>query len=101
MLENVLVRPSTKNQYKIYWRKFENFCRREGRVVFPLDVKVVADFMVSLASTTRSKASASMAKATIRYFHGLHFPGQEDPTDNRIVREVLKYVRKTFSKEIR
>ena len=57
--------------------------------------------MVCLASTTRSKASASMVKAAIRHFNGLHFPGQEDPTDNRIVRDVLKCVRKTFSMEIK
>ena len=75
VFEYVLVRPSTKNQYKIYWKKFENFCKREGKVVFPIDVKVVANFMVSLASTTRSKASASMAKASIRDDHGLYFPG--------------------------
>ena len=55
VLDTMLVRPSTKRQYAIYWRKFVLFCNREEVNVFPLDINVVADFMTSLAKTTRSK----------------------------------------------
>ena len=69
--------------------------------VFPMDTRVVADFMVALASITGSKSSPALAKAAIRYYHGLNSPGVQDPTESRMVTDILKCVRKTFSKEVK
>ena len=60
---------------------------------------MVSDFLVSLASTSKSKNDPNMAKAVIKHFHGFEFPEVEDSTDNKRVRDVVKCVSKTFSKE--
>ena len=38
--------------------------------VYPIDFKVVGDFLVSLASSSHNKDAPHMAKAAIRHFHG-------------------------------
>ena len=74
VLEDVLVRPATKKQYTYHWEKFVAFCQEEGKSVFPIYTRVVAD-LVALASITSSKTSPAMAKAAIRYYHGINYPG--------------------------
>ena len=101
VLDNVLVHPSTKRQYKIYWDKSAIFCQEEGKAMFPIDFKVVGDFLASLASTSHNKDAPSIDKAAIRHYHGLQCPEEEDPTDNRRVKDVLKCVRKTYTKEVK
>ena len=42
-----------------------------------------------------------MAKAAIRYFHGLQWSEEEDLTDNSRIKDVLKCAKKTFSKVVK
>ena len=87
VLEDVLVRPATKKQYTYHWEKFVAFCQEEGKSVFPIYTRVVADFLVALASISSSKTSPAMAKAAIRYYHGINCPGEQDTTYSRMCKE--------------
>ena len=97
----MLVRPSTKKQYSVYWRKFVLLCNKEQVDVLPINLYIVADFMYSLAATTQSVSSAHMARAAIKHHHTYFEPTSEDPLDNPLIRNTFRCIRLKYQKAAR
>ena len=58
---------------------------------------MIKDFLVSI--TYENMKDPNRARAVIKHLHGFEFPEVEDPTDNKRVRDSVKWCQKHFSRK--
>lgn len=83
--------PSTQTAYQGEWRRFDAYCRSRGIEALPADPAIVAAYVghlgskYSVSTTTKALAAIALAHRTA---------GFDSPTDNAVVRQVTKGVRR-------
>ena len=74
---------STSKQYKYWWKRFEEFCTANGRKIEPFSDLTAAAFLSCLAEESAGIGGVDQARAALRHFHNLKFPGITSPTDSK------------------
>ena len=91
---------STSKQYKYWWKRFEEFCTANGRQMEPFSDLTAAAYLSCLAEESAGIGGVDQARAALRYFHNLKFPGITSPTDSVRISSVLKGIKRRFQKPV-
>ena len=97
---NAAIASSTSKQYKYWWERFEQFCSDNGRQVEPFSDLTAAAFLSFLAEESAGIGGVDQARAALRHFHNLKFPGLTSPTDSVRITSVLKGIKRRFQKPV-
>lgn len=85
---------STTRAYRSDFRRFAEWCEREGFASMPADPVAVAGFLSSEAQAGAKASTLNRRSAAIRYAHRM--AGHVDPTDSEAVRLVMGGIRRSI-----
>ena len=88
---------NTRTMYNSAWRSFEAWAQARGARALPASPPLVASYLAHLAEERRlSVATVRLHKAALAAVHKA--AGQEDPTDNKGVRQIMQGIARAHGK---
>ena len=94
------VAESTKNQYYLSFKKFDDYCKENNVFSLPSDPVVILTYFIHIAEKSNSVNPVHGARSAIRHYNLLFSPGSLIPTDRDDVAMLVKSLERKYTRAV-